>query len=230
MKIHYIMHADFENIGVIGEWAQEKGHTITNTKPYKGESLPSVHNFNFLIILGGPQSPRDVVECPYLLDEIALIRQAIEHEKIVLGFCLGAQLISEALGGHTQRSPEKEIGIFPIRLTGAGQKDYLFSGFPEILDVIHWHNDMPEVPKGGTLLASSEGCPVQGFKYSDKVYGFQFHMEITKEGISELIAQCPNDIIPSRFTQSVAELKAANLGEIHEGMKVVLDRLIKERL
>lgn len=226
MKIHYIMHADFETIGVIDEWAKEKGYSVTGTKLYKGEKLPSVNDFDFLIVLGGPQSPLKVDQYPYLLDEINFIKLAISQQKRVLGFCLGAQLISEALGGHTKQSPNKEIGIYPIRLTAEGQKDQLFSGFPEVFDAIHWHNDMPGIPAGAELLATSEGCPIQAVRFSDKVYGFQFHMEITRDGIADLINHCPGDLKPSRFTHTESELRSADLSGIHDRMKLILDRLM----
>lgn len=227
MKIHHIMHADFETLGVINDWAKEKGHSVTGTKLYKSEKLPGVNDFDLLIVLGGPQSPLKVNQYPYLLDEIEFIKQAIAANKKVLGFCLGAQLISEALlGAKTNQSPEKEVGIYPIRLTEAGKKDRLFSGFPEVFDAIHWHNDMPGIPVGAELLATSEGCPIQALRYSDKVYGFQFHMEITCEGIADLIHHCPGDLKSSRFTQTEHELRRADLNSIHDRMKLILDRFM----
>src|SRR3546814_5089581 len=102
--------------------------------------------------MGGPQSPLALEEAPYLKDEIELIRKAIHAEKLVIGFCLGAQLIGEALGGKTERSPEREIGIYPVSLTPEGLKDDLFRDFSEIFNVIHWHNDMPGLTKDAQLL------------------------------------------------------------------------------
>lgn len=114
MRISVIMHADFETPGVIEEWAQAKKHSFRIFKPYQVESLPAVEEFDFLIVMGGPQSPLALEEAPYLVDEIKLISRAIQAKKIVLGFCLGAQLIGEALGAKTERSPEKEVGIYPV--------------------------------------------------------------------------------------------------------------------
>ncbi len=79
-----------------------------------------------LIILGGPQSPdTSLKDCTYFdaIEEKRLIKKAINAGKAVVGLCLGAQLIAAALGKSHLSSPEKEIGIFPIKLTEAGLQD-----------------------------------------------------------------------------------------------------------
>ena len=44
--------------------------------------------------------------------EIGLCNKAIESNKVVLGICLGSQLIGESLGAKFEHSPEREIGKF----------------------------------------------------------------------------------------------------------------------
>src|ERR1700733_11637513 len=175
MNILCIVHADFETPGVIENWALEKGYSFKVVSPYKGVNCLQGDIFDFLIVMGGPQSPLALEKYSYLKDEIDLIRQAIRSNKRVLGFCLGAQLIGEALGAKTMTSPEKEVGVYPITLTVEGITDPLFSqlNFPSSFPVIHWHNDMPGITKESVLLAYSEGCPRQVIRYAPMVYGFQ---------------------------------------------------------
>jgi GMP synthase (glutamine-hydrolysing) len=71
-----------------------------------------------------------------------------------MSFCLGAQLIGEALGAKTERSPEKETGVYPIELTAAGTRDPLLRGLPGTFPAIHWHNDMPGLTDDTAVLAS----------------------------------------------------------------------------
>lgn len=224
MNILCITHADFETPGIIEEWAQLNGHDFHITKPYKGEDLPDVNQFDFLIVMGGPQSPLKIEEFPYLASEIALIREAVSKGTRVLGFCLGAQLIGEALGAKTERSPEKEVGVYPITLTSEGSDDPLLQGMPETFPVIHWHNDMPGLTPGAALLASSKGCPRQIIRYKKNVYGFQCHLEITHDGIETMIEAVPNDLSPSKFTQSRDELIRQNYTPINDVMMTVLNR------
>ncbi len=50
-------------------------------------------------------------------------KKCIEANKAIIGVCLGAQLIGEALGAPYEHSPEKEIGSFPITLTEEGKNE-----------------------------------------------------------------------------------------------------------
>jgi GMP synthase (glutamine-hydrolysing) len=225
MKILCIQHVDFETPGVIKGWAIERKYPFHVIKPYQDESFPSLNDFDFLISMGGPQSPLDATHLSYLQKEIDLIRDAIAENKHTLGFCLGAQLIGEALGGKTGRSPNKEIGVYPVTLTEAGKRDPLFHDFPSSFPVIHWHNDMPGSTDEAILLASSEGCPIQAYRYGPRVYGLQFHMEITKQGIEDLIHHVPDDLKPSRFTQSKEQLLEQDYHSINQRMFTLLDRL-----
>src|ERR1700736_22997 len=85
---------------------------------------------------------------PYLSDEINLISAVIRQNKPIVGFCLGSQLIAEALGARTRKSPDKEVGIFPVHLTDDGQRDPILKSFPTKFEVLHWHHDMPGIPDG----------------------------------------------------------------------------------
>lgn len=225
MRIHYIQHASFEPIGVIEEWAKARKFSLTGAHVYKGERLLTVEDFDMLIVMGGPQSPREIDQYPYLQDEIDLIKASILEEKIILGFCLGAQLIGEALGASTLKSPNKEVGIYPITLTKGGREDSLFEGFPNTFNVIHWHNDMPGLKEGMELLAYSEGCPHQAFRYGSKIYGLQFHMEITLQVAKDLLDYCPEDLRPDKYIQSPEVLMAQDFKSINQNMVTLLDRL-----
>lgn len=226
VKILCITHADFESPGIIETWALEKGFNFNIVCPYKGDYVSGKNDFDLLIVMGGPQSPLDVEKAPYLLEEIKLIQEAITDNKWVIGFCLGAQLIGDALGARTLRSPEKEIGVYPITLTNEGLKDPLLQGFSQLLPVIHWHNDMPGLTKESIVLAYSEGCPRQIIRYKKFVYGFQCHLEITHEGIKTMIEAVPEDLKPSKYTQNSAELLQHDYNLINQTMVKILERLM----
>lgn len=226
MKILCITHADFETPGIIETWAQQKRYDFTISRPYKGDQPLDHKKFDFLIVMGGPQSPIEIDKAPYLKDEIQLIKKAIQDNKLVLGFCLGAQLIGEALGATTGRSPEKEVGVFPITLTPEGKIDPVLQGLLSEFPVIHWHNDMPGETKDSVILAFSEGCPKQILRYAPKAYGFQCHLEITSEGIEDMIQACPGDLKPSPFTQNPDQLKAQGYMSINNTMIQILERFV----
>lgn len=225
MRVHIIIHARFEKPGAIEPWAIKNGHTLTFTHTYRGEQLPDISEFDFLVIMGGPQSPLELDKYPYLRDEIALTKLAVNQKKIVLGICLGAQIIGESLGAKTERSPNKEIGVFPIQLTDEGINDSIFSKLPTTFDVMHWHNDMPGVPAGSAILAYSEGCPRQIIRYNESVYGLQCHMEMTNELVKGMTEHCGDDLKPGKYIQTTEELVSADQSKINEKIFFILDQL-----
>ncbi len=198
MKTHIIMHELFESPAAINNWLQHKDFPVTWSHLSVGEPLPSnADDFDFLVIMGGPQNPGTTKdECTYFdgAAEMKLIKQALEADKYVLGVCLGAQLIGQAMGAQFESSPHKEVGIFPVQLTEDGQQDRIFSKFPQKFMSAHWHSDMPGLPKGAQVLASSEGCPRQVIRFSEKAYGLQCHMEFNQEVAEGLLRCCPEDL------------------------------------
>ncbi len=228
MNILCITHADFESPGVIHTWADANHFNFTIVSPYKNESLPPTNTFDSLVIMGGPQDAgagnRD--EYPYLKGEIELIQNSLAENKAIIGFCLGAQLIGEALGAKTERSTHKEVGVYPITLTEDGLKDPLLKDLGESFDVIHWHNDMPGLTPDATLLAYNEGCPRQIIRYKSNVYGFQCHLEMTKENIQGMIDAVPQDLKPSQFTQTKEQLLSNDYPAINKRMFHILDKLM----
>jgi len=227
MKIICLTHANFELPGIIEPWAIENGHEFAIKMSYKGDTLPSADNIDCLIVMGGPQDAGDWNKFPYLEGEAKLIKEVIDQNKTVIGFCLGAQLIGEALNAATERSPEKEVGVYPITFTKEGMEDQIFSGFSETIDAIHWHGDMPGMPKDAVLLAGSEGCPRQIIRFKPSVYGFQCHMEMTKKNIEGMIEACPDDLKPSKYVQNADDLLEKDYDAINANLVKILNRLIK---
>lgn len=226
MRIHYLQHADFESIGIIDAWARAKHYTLSCSKTYLGEKLPDCDEFDFLIVMGGPQSAITPEHYPYLLDEIAFIKNAIQQKKLMLGICLGAQLIAAALGAKAERSPHKEVGVFPINFTEAGRQDPILEGLPEQFEVVHWHNDMPGLPEHAQILAKSEGCPRQIIRFTQHSYGFQCHLEPTIMDIQKMSEHCQEDLQPGQYIQSAETMLAFDYVPMHQYMEHILDRLV----
>lgn len=234
MNIHFILHETFEVSGAYLKWAQERGHNVTSTKVYEEEKLPeTVDGIDFLIVMGGPQSPDENRQAfPYYdpKAEIALIQKAIDADIYIVGVCLGAQLLSVAYGGKYEHSPEREIGVFPINLTEAGLADDHIKDFGSTLDTGHWHGDMPGLSDNAVVLATSKGCPRQIVRFSPKHYAFQAHLEFDPEAIDLLIAadgeehlRQQNQELP--FVQTPEELRANDYSQMNKKLFAFLDSL-----
>lgn len=233
MRIHFIMHESFEGPAAIQQWAVNRGYDISYSKLYQMEKLPdNIGQIDFLIVMGGPQSPATTMQdCSYFdaEEEINLIKEAIAKEKLVLGVCLGAQLIGEACGARFEHSPNKEIGIFPIHLTEEAKHDPIFAGFPETFPVGHWHGDMPGVSDKSVILAYSEGCPRQIVKYSPKVYGFQCHFEFNQEAIENMIQNSAHELERYKdlpYVQNAKELKKYDYNAMNQLLFNFLDQFV----
>lgn len=230
MKLHIIIHESFEAPAAIEIWAKRKNHEITYTRLYDGDTLPkNVDDIDFLIVMGGPQSPATTKdECPYFdaSQEIEFIKKVINEGKLALGVCLGAQLIGEALGAKFNHSPNKEIGVFELTLTADANDDPVFSKFPKRFLVGHWHGDMSGLTSESKILAISEGCPRQIVRYTPKVYGFQCHFEFTPEAIEGMIKNCVYELKEGKdlpYVQSEEELRKQDYESFNKLLFTFLD-------
>ncbi len=147
----------------------------------------SLENAAGLIFLGGPMSANDNLD--FIRRELDILEAGIRAGLPVLGVCLGAQLIARTLGERVYPNRVKEIGWAPVFWTSDACGDRLFSGLETPETVFHWHGETFDLPAGAEWLAWSAACRNQAFRYGAKVWGLQFHLEVTAEMISEWCRQ-----------------------------------------
>ncbi|MGE4292562.1 MAG: type 1 glutamine amidotransferase [Desulfovibrio sp.] len=227
MKIKALMHVPFEGPAAIADWAHEAGHELEEVHLFSGAALPRPEDFDLLVCMGGPMGAADDEEYPFLPLERELLAETVRQGKPVLGICLGAQLLSLALGGELSRNRQPEIGLFPVQLSDAARELDLFKGFPDSFDALHWHGDTFSIPRGATLAASSVACAHQAFVHGKNAVGLQFHIEATPASLESLIAHCGDELVEGDFVQSAETLRApapelAAMNPLHFGL---LDRL-----
>jgi len=208
MRAHYLQHVPFEGLGSIESWLQNAGYEISSTQFFDSWILPAIKDIDFLVVMGGPMSVNDETEYPWLLEEKQFIRSAIETGKPVLGICLGAQLIANAMGGKVLPNSVKEIGWFPIEAVKS-ESDSVFQ-FPKETEVFHWHGETFDLPKGAVQIAKSKGCINQAFQIGSTVIGLQFHLETTAISAQAIIENCKDELIEGEFVQTEAEILSAH--------------------
>jgi GMP synthase-like glutamine amidotransferase len=206
-----------------------KGFQVSRTRLYLDEPLPPIGNIDWLIIMGGPMGVYDDEEYPWLTAEKHYIGEAIKAGKIVLGICLGAQLIAAAMGARVSRNRHQEIGWFRVNGNEAAGSAPLAGVLPNSVEAFHWHSDTFELPPGAVLLASSEACTHQAFCIGKNVIGFQFHLETTPGSAAALIENCGDALVASRFVQTGAEMTAepGRFERINHVMAAAIDTIEK---
>ena len=146
---------------------------------------PDLADIDLILVLGGPFSAND--DLPALPQERAYLREALDQDKPVFGVCLGAQMMSTALGGVVEPSGGYQIGLKKISVTAKGMTDRVFSNI-EIPLVPTLHGDTFSIPDGAVKLADAYMLRRDGtyrrinmaFRYG-RSYAFQFEPQLTLE-------------------------------------------------
>jgi GMP synthase-like glutamine amidotransferase len=227
MRIHSLQHVPFEDIGSLAQEIATKGHSLSTTHWYKGDSAPALDSFDVLIVMGGPMGVYDDDIYPWLTAEKELIAEAITSGKKVLGICLGAQLIACVLGAKVTRNAHREIGWFPLQVN-SNSTHPVASILADCHEVFHWHGDTFELPVQAQLIAASQACEHQAYVVDNQIYGFQFHLESTETSTRALIQHCAEDLDASTYVQSAAEMleNKERFAAINKAMSAIFHQLL----
>lgn len=225
MRVHYLQHVENEDLANMEPWLVKRGHSITRTLLYRKHSLPSPGSFDWLIIMGGPMNADEHVKYPWLKKEKAFIKESIGMGKVVLGVCLGAQLIARALGAKVRKNEYKEVGWHRVGLTAAGKRSALFNGFPTVFTPIHWHGDTFAVPEGAKRLASSTACKNQAFEYKGRVFAVQFHIEYAPVHVRDFFRAEGEPAAGGKFEQG--EKQILGRPELFKKLGFLMDKMLE---
>jgi GMP synthase (glutamine-hydrolysing) len=178
-----------------------------------------------IILSGGPASVYDSSESPKAHQEIFAMG------KPVLGICYGMQTMAEQLGGRVENAEKREFGFAEVRARGHSDllrdiQDRSNSEGHGFLEVWMSHGDkVVEIPDGFKIIASNESTPIAGIgDDSRKMYGLQFHPEVTH-------TQLGREII-SRFVLDICDVKPdwTMPNYVAESVKAIREQVGKEHV
>jgi len=206
-KIAIIVHREHSQPGRVGALLEARGYTLHRLCPNLGCQLPEdLSDFAGVVIFGGPMSANDCTTLAGIRCELEWIPKVVEAGVPFLGICLGAQLLTRALGGSVGPHPDGliEAGYYPIMPTATGA-----DWFPDgPIDVYQFHREGMRVPECCKVLATGEHYPVQAFRYGANAFGIQFHPEVTLEMKETWTAAAAE-----RLTSPGAQPREVHLGE-----------------
>ena len=190
MEVIVLQHINIEDPGFIKDLMVAESVKLTTIELDEGEKIPSdLNKFDAMFCMGGPMDTWMEKDYPWLIEEKKKIKEfVVDLKKPYLGFCLGCQLLGEAVGGKVVKSKCPEIGMLNINFSQNKKSDLLFSEFPEKITSLQWHSyevQNLENNKNITLLASSPETKYQIFKYQKHAYGIQFHIEAKDTTVGE---------------------------------------------
>ena len=179
--------------------------------------VPPLDEVDLIMAFGGPMSVND--DLPALHRERAYLTEAMAGGKPVFGVCLGAQMMSTALGGTVEPSGGYQFGLRKIHITVAGDSDPVFGNIVSPL-VPTLHGECFTVPDGASKLAEGDILLRDGgfrrinmaFRYETS-YAFQFEPQLTLDELKvwDKVFEGDYDLMGSAF--SPKEESARNLRE-----------------
>lgn len=224
MNILSFHHVPFEGLGSIDSLIKNGEHSLRTVKlwerPLQGEwlALPNPSDFDLLIVMGGPMAVGDVAQHPWLAEEKRFIKEASGGSIKMLGICLGAQLIAEALGGSVSPGVHREIGWHEVCKGPQAEHCALGRVLPQRFVAFHWHGDCFSIPPGAVSLGCSAACATQGFVWQERIVALQFHLEATPDSTAALLQNCRSEVAaggpyiqnPESIAGTPADFQAAN--------------------
>ena len=185
-RILIFQHLAIEHPGIFRDFFKEDGSELTTIELDEGDAIPDLTDFDALWVMGGPMDVWQEERHPWLVEEKAAIRKAVNELKMpYVGICLGHQLLAAALGGEVGLGDETEVGIMQIHKTDVGKQSPLLNNMPETMNCLQWHGaEVKTAPAGMDILVSSEICGIQSLSLGTQVFTTQYHQEIIPTTVS----------------------------------------------
>ena len=145
---------------------------IISHKKIKNKNIN--HSIKGIILSGGPLNV-------YEINKYSFDKKIIENKIPVMGICFGHQILSKLNGGRVKQSKHREFGIANIYKKRDSLLTKNFFGIKKTTKVWMSHADqVSKLPKNFNVIASSQNSKLAIVENkSKKIYGVQFHPEVT---------------------------------------------------
>ncbi|MBI4783441.1 MAG: type 1 glutamine amidotransferase [Oscillatoriophycideae cyanobacterium NC_groundwater_1537_Pr4_S-0.65um_50_18] len=227
-SILVIRHEACSSLGLLKTVAKESSTPIRYLDTAGGETLlEPVSDYSHIVVLGGTVSAYESDLYPFLQYEFKLLEAAIAQNIPVLGICLGSQILAQLLGAKVYRGEAgREAGWCEIHLLEAAKADPLLKDFPPQFRVFQSHQDTFDIPPECERLAQSPRYPNQAFRYQDRVWAIQFHLEIDENALTDCSGLIAQELIDSQVKDTTIEQMLAEARHHSPAVKPLADSLM----
>ncbi|BCT78280.1 glutamine amidotransferase [Sinomonas cyclohexanicum] len=118
----------------------------------------------------------------------ALLERIVEADFPFFGACYGVGMLGMRMGAVVDRHFGEAVGPVKVRLSAVGLHDPLCAGLDPSFHAFVGHKEaVRRLPPDAALLAGSDTCPVQMFRFRRNLYATQFHPELDLSGLERRI-------------------------------------------
>ena len=191
MHVLGLIHGEAVRAGVFFDAVAKRGHRLEEWSFAWDRPLPRpLDDYGAAIIFGGAMHADQDERHPWLRDEDMFIQRLFDIGTPLLGVCLGAQLLAKAAHAPVFPSSQPEIGWHGVELTDAASDDPVLGELPAQFEAFQWHFYTHGLPAGSDELARSGVC-TQAFRLGERVWGVQFHPEVTFAQVEQWVSEEP---------------------------------------
>jgi GMP synthase (glutamine-hydrolysing) len=217
MRALAIVHQRDAGPGVFADEMRDRGVQLDEwLLSERGTSPPGeIAGYDAVLTFGGAMHADQEDRHPWLRFEKDFLAAMLDDGMPILAVCLGSQLLAEAAGGSARRASESEIGWHEVEVTEAASADPVIGPLGPGFTAFQWHSYEAVPPEGAAVLARSPVC-AQAYRIDERVWGIQFHAEVTPANIYKWIADYRSDE------------DAVRIGIDQEALRAETDRRIAE--
>jgi GMP synthase (glutamine-hydrolysing) len=200
-----LIHGEAVRAGVFADAIAARGHNFEEWSMAWGTPIPRpLDDYGAVIIFGGAMHADQDRHHPWLRDENMFLQRLFHLGVPMLGVCLGAQLLAKAAHAPVFPASSPEIGWHEVELTDAATDDPVLGWLPGRFHAFQWHYYAHGLPGGSEELARSSVC-TQAFRLGERVWGVQFHPEVTFAQIQQWMEEEPDATNADRLRAETSE-------------------------
>ena len=177
-KVLLITHHETSNLGIISKILSKK-YLITSIyyKNIKNLGSNELLGYSAYIFFGGKMSANS--QSGVINNEFIFLKKLIKSNKLIIGICLGAQLIAKIYGSKIYKNKNSLVEIGYRKLDKINKKF-----FKNVSSMLQFHNEGITYNSHMSIYAKGRTFEIDAFKIkTKKIYGFQFHPEVNESMI-----------------------------------------------